>query len=118
MSRSTHIFAAVLGATLLCGAGAVSASANSNADDKAIQSNIAEVDGVQLHYLTAGQGPAVVILLHGYAETSRMWRPILPQLATRFRVIAPDLRFRNSHRGTGYEERRQHHSCAGAQTRR
>jgi len=50
-----------------------------------------EVDGVQLHYLTAGQGPAVVILLHGYAETSRMWRPIIPQLAERFKVIAPDL---------------------------
>ena len=37
--------------------------------DKNIVSRIAEVDGVQLHYLTAGHGPAV-ILLHGYAETS------------------------------------------------
>jgi pimeloyl-ACP methyl ester carboxylesterase len=49
-----------------------------------------DVDGVRLHYLTAGKGPAV-ILLHGYAETSRMWRPILPVLAERFTVIAPDL---------------------------
>jgi pimeloyl-ACP methyl ester carboxylesterase len=32
-----------------------------------------------------------VVLLHGYAETSRMWRPIIPVLAKRFRVIAPDL---------------------------
>jgi pimeloyl-ACP methyl ester carboxylesterase len=47
-------------------------------------------DGVKLHYLTAGSGPAIV-LLHGYAETSRMWRPLIPALAPRFRVIAPDL---------------------------
>ena len=48
------------------------------------------VDGVKLHYLAAGSGPAIV-LLHGYAETSRMWRPLIPTLAPRFRVIAPDL---------------------------
>lgn len=59
-------------------------------EDKAIASRTQEVDGVRVHYLTAGQGPAV-ILLHGYAETSRMWRPIIPVLAERFRVIAPDL---------------------------
>jgi pimeloyl-ACP methyl ester carboxylesterase len=50
----------------------------------------AEVDSVKLHYLTAGHGPSL-ILLHGYAETSLMWRPIIPILAERFIVIAPDL---------------------------
>ena len=50
----------------------------------------AVVDGLKLQYLTAGHGPAVV-LLHGYAETSRMWRPMIPLLAERFTVIAPDL---------------------------
>ncbi|HTR27076.1 MAG TPA: alpha/beta hydrolase [Terriglobales bacterium] len=49
-----------------------------------------EVDGLKLHYLTAGKGPAV-ILLHGYTQTSRMWRPIIPRLAEKFTVIAPDL---------------------------
>jgi pimeloyl-ACP methyl ester carboxylesterase len=58
--------------------------------DKNIVSRTAEIDGVQLHYLTAGHGPTV-ILLHGYAETSRMWRPIIPLLAEKFTVIAPDL---------------------------
>ena len=48
------------------------------------------VDGVNLRYLTAGHGPAV-LLLHGYTQTSRMWRPIIPLLAARFTVIAPDL---------------------------
>jgi pimeloyl-ACP methyl ester carboxylesterase len=32
-----------------------------------------------------------VILLHGYAETSRMWKPIIPLLTERFTVIAPDV---------------------------
>jgi len=56
----------------------------------AIASRVAEVDGVKLHYLTAGHGPTV-ILLHGYTQTSRMWRPIIPLLAEKFTVIAPDL---------------------------
>jgi pimeloyl-ACP methyl ester carboxylesterase len=55
-----------------------------------IASRTAKIDGVKLHYLTAGHG-APLILLHGYAETSRMWRPIIPLMAERFRVIAPDL---------------------------
>jgi pimeloyl-ACP methyl ester carboxylesterase len=56
----------------------------------AIASRTAEVDGIKLHYLTAGHGPAV-ILLHGYTQTSRMWRPLIPVLAEKFTVIAPDL---------------------------
>ena len=51
----------------------------------------AEIDNVQLHYLTAGKALQTVILLHGFAETSRMWRPIIPRLAEKFTVIAPDL---------------------------
>ena len=55
-----------------------------------IASRTANVDGVQLHYLTAGKGPAV-LLLHGYTQTSRMWRPLIPLLAEKFTVIAVDL---------------------------
>jgi pimeloyl-ACP methyl ester carboxylesterase len=55
-----------------------------------IASRTADVDGLKLHYLAAGSG-ASVILLHGYAETSRMWKPIMPRLSERFMVIAPDL---------------------------
>src|SRR5207249_4715954 len=51
----------------------------------------AKVNGVRLRYLIGGQGNAVV-LLHGYAETGHMWRPIMPSLATRHTVIVPDLR--------------------------
>jgi pimeloyl-ACP methyl ester carboxylesterase len=56
----------------------------------AIVSSMSGVGGVRLHYLTAGHGPAL-ILLHGYTQTSRMWRPIIPLLAEKFTVIAPDL---------------------------
>ena len=68
--------------------GAVSAA--SAAPDSGFVSRTTNVEGVALHYLTGGQGPAV-LLLHGYAETSRMWRPLIPILAKKFRVIAPDL---------------------------
>ncbi len=55
-----------------------------------VNSRFARVEGLKLHYLTAGKGPTV-ILLHGYTQTSRMWRPIIPLLAKKFTVIAPDL---------------------------
>jgi hypothetical protein len=58
--------------------------------DKATKSSAVKIDGKKIHYLTAGQGPAVV-LLHGYTQTSRMWRPLIEKLKNRFTVIAPDL---------------------------
>jgi len=64
--------------------------AHAAAAQRAVTSRTAEVEGVKLQYLTAGHGPAVV-LLHGYTQTSRMWKPIIPLLAERFTVIAPDL---------------------------
>jgi pimeloyl-ACP methyl ester carboxylesterase len=51
----------------------------------------ADVNGVRLHYSIGGKGSPVV-LLHGYAQTSLMWRPIMPLLAERHTVIVPDLR--------------------------
>ena len=51
----------------------------------------ADIANARLHYVTMGQGPAVV-LLHGWPQTWYMWRDIVPGLATRYRVIAPDLR--------------------------
>jgi pimeloyl-ACP methyl ester carboxylesterase len=50
----------------------------------------ANVHGLKLHYTGGGHGPAVV-LLHGFAETSRMWTPILAVLGEKFTVVAPDL---------------------------
>src|SRR5271170_3337561 len=64
--------------------------ARAAAADVTISSRTAEIGGLKLHYLTAGHGPTV-ILIHGYTQTSRMWRPIIPLLAEKFTVIAPDL---------------------------
>jgi pimeloyl-ACP methyl ester carboxylesterase len=58
----------------------------------------ANVDGVKLNYKIGGTGP-VVVLLHGYTQTSHMWLPLLPRLAASRTVIAPDLR------GFGLSER-------------
>jgi pimeloyl-ACP methyl ester carboxylesterase len=58
--------------------------------DKGTKSSAVKIDGKKIHYLTAGQGPAL-ILLHGYTQTSRMWRPLIEKLKDRFTVIAPDL---------------------------
>ena len=69
---------------------AFSTKATADAQDKTIASRTAEIDGATLHYMTAGHGTPL-ILLHGYAETSLMWKPIIPALAERFTVIAPDL---------------------------
>ena len=88
MKRALNFFVsvAVFGPLLLSTAFSTSAYAAA----EPIASRTAEIDGIRLHYLTAGHGPSL-ILLHGYAETSLMWRPIIPALAERFTVIAPDL---------------------------
>ena len=58
---------------------------------QAPQSRFADVNGVKLHYLVAGSGDPI-ILVHGYAETSRMWLPLIKELQKSHLVIAPDLR--------------------------
>jgi pimeloyl-ACP methyl ester carboxylesterase len=62
-----------------------------DAQAEAPQDRFADVNGVKLHYLVAGKGDPVV-LLHGFAETSHMWLPLIAKLADKHTVIAPDLR--------------------------
>ena len=51
-----------------------------------------EVDGVSVFYRAAGDTAApVVLLLHGFPSSSFMFRELIPRLADRYRVIAPDL---------------------------
>jgi pimeloyl-ACP methyl ester carboxylesterase len=72
----------------------------------AVDARVADVNGVRLHYLVAGQGDPV-ILLHGYAETSHMWRPLIGELAKTHRVVAPDLRGfdQSSKPDSGYDKK-------------
>lgn len=59
--------------------------------DTTFEHHTAAVNNVQLHYVIAGQGDPVV-LLHGWPETWYQWRKIIPPLAERYTVIAPDMR--------------------------
>jgi pimeloyl-ACP methyl ester carboxylesterase len=83
-------FQRMAAAVLLCFLLSNLLATKAHAAVEGIASKTATVDGLTLHYLTAGRGPTV-ILLHGYTQTSRMWRPIIPLLAEKFTVIAPDL---------------------------
>jgi pimeloyl-ACP methyl ester carboxylesterase len=87
--QALHGMMGLLVMAALCTANSTAGPTPASAPD-AIASKFATVDGLKLHYLTAGHGPTV-ILLHGYAETSRMWRPLIPLLSSKFTVIAPDL---------------------------
>jgi pimeloyl-ACP methyl ester carboxylesterase len=56
-----------------------------------VRHHFADLGEVLLHYVTAGQGPPVV-LLHGWPQTWWEWRHVIPALAATYSVIAPDLR--------------------------
>ncbi len=51
----------------------------------------ADVDGLKVFYRYAGPPDApVILLLHGFPSSSRMWQPLLDRLAGPFRLVAPD----------------------------
>src|ERR1700754_1165851 len=51
-----------------------------------------EADGVTVFYREAGPADApVVLLLHGFPTSSFQYRELIPRLADKYRVIAPDL---------------------------
>src|SRR5215213_8511844 len=53
--------------------------------------NYADANGVRIHYAEAGDGPPL-LLLHGWPQHHYMWRRVIEELRSNFRVIAPDLR--------------------------
>jgi hypothetical protein len=90
LAGTGRIFRLLAATVMICALLSPMLATKAQAAAQTIADKTAEVDGLKLHYLTAGHGPAV-ILLHGYTQTSRMWRPIIPLLAEKFTVIAPDL---------------------------
>jgi pimeloyl-ACP methyl ester carboxylesterase len=56
-----------------------------------IQHHRLTADGIDLHFVTAGEGPPLV-LVHGFPQTWYQWRRVIERLADRFTIIAPDLR--------------------------
>jgi pimeloyl-ACP methyl ester carboxylesterase len=73
-------------------------------DNVTFSHHMASVNGIQIHYVTGGQGDPVV-LLHGYPQSWYEWRQIMPALAKNYTVIVPDLRgFGDSSKPlTGYD---------------
>src|ERR1700691_5861791 len=52
---------------------------------------VAKVDGLDIFYREAGPKDApTVLLLHGFPTSSQMFRNLLPTLADRYRLVAPD----------------------------
>lgn len=50
-----------------------------------------QANGVRFHYAEMGSGP-LVVLLHGFPQCWYEWRYVMPRLAQRFHVVAPDMR--------------------------
>jgi pimeloyl-ACP methyl ester carboxylesterase len=50
-----------------------------------------KADGIRMHYVTQGEGK-LLLLLHGFPDFWYVWRFQIPELAKRYRVVAPDLR--------------------------
>ena len=76
--------------------------------DEAITNHTAKVNGTEIYYLQAGSGSETpVVLLHGYAQTSHMWLPLIPKIDKNRVVIAADLRGagQSSKPSGGYEKK-------------
>lgn len=57
----------------------------------AVKHGRARVNGIRMHYVTAGQGEPL-LLLHGTPKTHFYWHKLIPLLTPHFTVVAPDLR--------------------------
>ena len=84
MNLKPSLFAAASLATALV--------ANAADNSTRVHHRTMEVHGVNVFYREAGPAKApVVLLLHGFGASSYMFRDLIPQLATKYHVIAPDL---------------------------
>ena len=59
---------------------------------RAVTYSRVDVDGIGVFYREAGPKDApTILLLHGFPTAGHMFRDLIPQLADRFRLVAPDL---------------------------
>src|SRR3982074_3017137 len=81
------LFAAALGIVVFAYAAAAQPSLPSTFKSQTVASPV----GADIFVRSGGSGP-VVVLLHGYAETSDSWAPLAAELAKSYTVVVPDLR--------------------------
>ncbi len=103
MTSSRRSVLSSIAATALTGTAAIAAqTSESRAQSPATRqsratlpsgasSHFVRANGIQMHYVTMGKGPTL-LLLHGWPQTWYAWHGVMPRLAERFTVIAPDLR--------------------------
>src|SRR4051812_8359244 len=83
-------------ATLALSAALAYTTVQASAEDlrssrRSISYHTVEIQGLKIFYREAGPADApTVLLLHGFPSSSRMWEPLLPLLADKYRLIAPD----------------------------
>lgn len=77
-------------ATAVASAGYDSATRGDAGFNRTFRHEMADVNGVQMHYVTGGTGEPLV-LLHGWPQSWYAWRGIMPALAERYTVYALDL---------------------------
>lgn len=66
----------------------------------AVHHGRARINGIRMHYITAGAPDAPpLLLLHGTPKNSFYWYKLFPLLTPHFRLVAPDLR------GFGYTDK-------------
>lgn len=98
--RPANVSAALMSLILAASLGGVSATtAQANPSETsrvfvsphAVSYQTVNIDGVEVFYREAGDvANPTVLLLHGFPSSSQMFRNLIPQLATRYHVVAPD----------------------------
>jgi hypothetical protein len=87
----TSVFASMLALAVGVSMLAACSATAPRADQRAVAYRTADVDGLSISYREAGpsDGP-VLLLLHGFPSSSRMFDPLFARLSDRFHLIAPD----------------------------
>jgi len=77
------------------------------AQNSKYQSQTANLSTVKIHYLKAGAGKKMLVLIHGFGDTSHMWVPLFDEFGKDYTIIAPDMRGlgESSHPATGYDKK-------------
>jgi pimeloyl-ACP methyl ester carboxylesterase len=62
---------------------------------------------VKIHYLKSGTGKKVLVLIHGFGDTSHMWVPLFDEFGKDYTIIAPDMSGlgESSRPETGYDKK-------------
>jgi alpha-beta hydrolase superfamily lysophospholipase len=88
----TKIPSLAIAATLAVAAGTANAAAMSDAQKAQVHYRFEQVGKVKVFYREAGDPASrTILLLHGFAASSFMYRDLIPALSDRYHVVAPDL---------------------------